>query len=156
MTIAEKVGTFLNITATIQGNSSSRSWWRFNFFDNLKRLVSGSSNSCNLGRKHPSPLHPKTWKPMMNLFGFHYGQISTTHLLNTLLLSRAFIFYLIDKENWLVLFLSSEMWKILAFLFSFTTGCQIGLWEILVLVLLGSFCFYVLRLMVPESYQKPI
>lgn len=63
---------FFNLTVTTQGNNSCGSWWRFKFSDNIKRLVSGSSNSCNLGRKQPSSLHPKTQKPM-NLSGFHYG-----------------------------------------------------------------------------------
>ena len=85
---------------------------RFKLFsDKLKRLVSGTFNSCNLGgkkkekkKKNPSSFHPKTQtkNPRLMLLGFHYGEISTTHLLNPLppdaVLSRVFISYLTERE----------------------------------------------------------
>lgn len=81
---------------------------RFTLFSGkLKRLVSGTFNSCNLGRKknkQTRSFHPKTQtkNPWWTFLGFHYGEISTTHLLNPLppddALSRVFISCLTERE----------------------------------------------------------
>lgn len=130
---------FLNVL--LQCDSSCRSWWRLKLFpDNLKRSVQLTS-PVNLGTKCPNSPHPKTWKPMINLLGFHYGQIPTAFGIYYPEMPNegAFVFHLIGKKgkkeffSWIRNF--GRSWHFLSPL----DGCEMRLWELsfyLVLLLL--------------------